>query len=227
MGILSGFRQGIALLRTLANRPEPGAVEDLSFVAEIPLAGSHTPLWRLNLQVSSEPHGDGEKLRVRAHLQTNFASALKPALRAPQTAQALPSPQRPNLAQRAGALAQRTASRALQLPLVSALAEPLLEHDLNTWVEVNASTASLDRGSRDLLPQGERLAALGIRPKARSDGSTPMVETWAGEAPGGFAQVSLIQMDKQHLPPALVQSLGDKPFQLAAAVVNTVERKST
>ena len=226
MGILSGFRQGLALLRTLAQRPQPGQIEDLSFAAEIPLAGSNTPLWRVNVQVSSEPHGDGEKLRVRAHIQTNFASALRPALQASHATAALPSPTRPNLAQRAGALVQRTAQRALQLPLVGALAEPLLEHDLNTWVEVNASTASLDKGSRDLLPQSEKLNALGIRPK-QGKGDAPMVETWAGEAPGGYAQVSMIQMDKQHLPPALAQSLGDKPFQLAATVVNTVERKIT
>lgn len=226
MGILSGFRQSLALLRTLSRKPEPGEVEDVSFSAEVPLAGTETPLWRINVQMSSEPHGDGERLRLRAHIQTNFASALRPALAAPKTQTALPSgaagPTR--LSHRAGALAQRTATRALQLPLVRALAQPLLEHDLNTWLEVNASTASLDQGSRALLPQSEKLAALGIRPTQKS-ADAPMMESWAGEAPGGYAQVSLLQMDKQHLPPQLSEALGDQPFQLAATMVNTVERK--
>lgn len=226
MGILSGLRQGLAVLRTLARPPQPGEVEEFSFGAEVPVGGADAPLWRIQVQLSSEPHGDGEKLRVRAHIQTNLASALRPALASPQTPRtALPGHGRSSLSQRAGALAQRGAARALRVPLVRTLAEPLLEHDLNTWIEINASTASLDQGSRELLPQGERLAALGIRPRATLRGDRPAVETWAGEAPGGFAQVSLLQMDKEHLPPQLAQALGDQPFQLAAAIVNTIERK--
>lgn len=226
MGILSGLRQGLAVLRTLARPPQPGEVEEFSFGAEVPVGGVEAPLWRIQVQLSSEPHGDGEKLRLRAHIQTNLASALRPALASPQTARAaLPGTGMASLGQRASALAQRGAARALRVPLVRTLAEPLLEHDLNTWIEINASTASLDQGSRELLPQGERLAALGIRPRATVRGDRPAVETWAGESPGGFAQVSLLQMDKEHLPPQLAQALGEQPFQLAAAIVNTIERK--
>lgn len=231
MGILSGLREGLLALQALRRRPADGEPEEFAFSAEVPVTGADAPLWRIEVKIASEPHGDGEKIRVRAHIQTNLASALRPALKAPQAGgehTALPSNSSGGmrLAQRAGALAQRTAARALQLPVLRDIAEPLLEHDLNTWIDVNASTAFLDKGSSELLPRSDKLDRLGIRPKAMKPGDKPTVETWAGEAPGGgFAQFSIVQMDKQHLPPQLADALGDKPFQLAAAIVNTAERK--
>ncbi|MGH8456933.1 MAG: hypothetical protein ACRETE_08105, partial [Stenotrophobium sp.] len=80
MGILNRFRNSLRTLGAAANPPATGEPEQLSFAAEIPGAEPGAPLWRLNLQLVSEPHGDGEKLRLRAHFQTNFASALRPAL---------------------------------------------------------------------------------------------------------------------------------------------------
>lgn len=222
MGILSRLRRNLESL-ALRRPSAPGEPGQFSFAAEIPGTDIKTPLWRVEVQMASGPHGDGEKMRLRAHIQTNLASALRPALEAPKTQDVLTSDSRPpSPAQRVGAMAQRAATRALSVPLVRALAQPLLQHDFNTWIEMQASTASLDKGSGALLPQSEKLAALGIRPQRR-DG--PMAETWAGEAPGGFAQVSLLQLDKQHLPPQLVGALGDKPFHFAAAIVNTVEEK--
>lgn len=218
------FQRLLAGLNTLQTALRPGqSAEDERFnlAVELPGSADGKPLWRLELQLHSEPHGDGEKLRLRAHIQTNLASGLKPALEA-QAPEAVDA-RALSVTGRASRRVQNAARRALALPLVQTLAEPLLRHDLNTWVEVNASTASLDQGSRDLLPQGERLAALGIVPLRRDD--KPVVQTWAGEAPGGYAQVSLLQVDKRHLPPALQQRLGEQPFQFAAAVVNTVEAK--
>jgi hypothetical protein len=188
----------------------------LNLAVELPGRGER-PLWRLELQVHSEPHGDGERVHLRAHVQTNFASALRPALGAAPVSgsRAL------SLSQRAAAGAEGVARRALQLPLLRALAEPLLQHDLNTWVEVQTSSASLDSG-RTLLPQADRLAELGIAPRSVSG---PLLESWAGESAEGFAQLTLAQIDKRHLPPELQKTLGGRPFQMAAAIVNTVERK--
>lgn len=227
MGILKRLRNRISTLTEAAALPD-GASEYFALDAAVPLGGAPEPLWRIRLQMVSEPQADGEKLRLRAHLQTNFASALRPALtaRADSARPALPqqgSGRALRLGERAGQLVQRTAHRALQRPVLRALVEPLLQMDLNTWVEIQASTASLDAGSRDLLPQSERLAALGIQPKPA--GAQPVAESWAGEAPDGFAQVSVLQMDRRHLPPRLLQLLGDRPFSLAAAVVNTAQRK--
>jgi hypothetical protein len=224
MSILKRLRERLANTRA-ALRPAAGVdPERMAFSAEIPGAAG-APLWKLNIQLVTEPHGNGEKLRLRAHVQTNLASALRPALSKPSQGErpAIGSDShRLTRSERAGQLAQRVANRALQLPLLRVLAEPLLHLDFNTWIELQASTASLDKGAQDLLPAQEQLARLGIRPKG---GDGPIAESWAGEAPGGFAQVSLLQMDKRHLPPQLAQMLGAKPFQLAAAIVNVVEEK--
>ncbi|TXH03088.1 MAG: hypothetical protein E6R07_13440 [Nevskiaceae bacterium] len=224
MGILNRIRKGLEALGAGAPRQDAQGPEELSFSAEVPIAGADAPLWRMNVQLVSEPHGDGERLRLRAHLQTNFA-ALRPALTAPAApARALPHGARGGavlrLTERTTALAQR----ALANPVVGFLAQPLLKHDFNTWIDLQASTASLDDGAHALVPQSDKLTALGIRPARSKDGG-PVAESWAGEAPGGFAQVSIVQMDKSHLPSRLASLLGDKPFQMAGTVINTVQEK--
>ncbi len=225
--MLRRIRRRISSLITSAPAPDAGGGDTHAFAAELPI-GQDQPLWRVQLQMVTEPHADGERLRLRAHLQTNLASALRPALQAGGGA-----PQRPaldrdgrsavTLAQRAGGLVQRAAARALEVPALRVLAEPLLQLDLNTWIEVQASTASLAEGSHQLLPQQDKLAALGIRPK-RAD-EQPVAESWAGEAADGFAQVSVLQIDKRHLPQRLRARLGELPFSLAAAIVNTAQQK--
>jgi hypothetical protein len=224
--MLRRIRRRIRRLTTAA-ADAPAAGDARTFAAELPI-GQAQPLWRVQMQLVTEPHADGERLRLRAHLQTNLASALRPALQSGRS-----YPQHPaldsagrnalTLTQRAGGLMQRAATRALAVPALRALAEPLLQLDLNTWIEVQASTASLADGSHQLLPQQDKLAALGIRPKRASD--QPMAESWAGEAPDGFAQVSVLQIDKRHLPERLRARLGDLPFSLAAAIVNTAQQK--
>lgn len=203
-----------------------GREERMAFAAEVPL-GPDTPLCRVQVQMITEPHADGERTRLRAHIQTNFASVLKPALtRAPTERPALPTSRATPasaLVQRASGLAQRAAQRALGLPGVRSLAAPLMDVDLNTWFEIQTSTASLAEGAHELLPQAERLAAHGIMPRKTED--QPMAESWAGQTPEGYAQVSVLQMDKRHLPERLRDLLGDGPFSLAATIVNTARQK--
>lgn len=215
-----------------AGLPALGAGEDrLAFSAEIP-AGVFGSILKLNVSVENETHGDGERVRVRAHVQTNFASVLRPMLAAP------PPPPKPRkrrgkqstssalapmgllgqMAQRA----QRGVRLAMNSPVVQRMAESVLKNDINTWIEVTASTASLDLGAHALIPQSEKLASLGIRP-ARHDG--PHVESWSGATPTGTAQVSTLQLDKKSLPENLRRKLGDQPFSLAAMIVNTIDEK--
>ncbi|SEQ91181.1 hypothetical protein SAMN04488038_112105 [Solimonas aquatica] len=223
----------MGILKSARRKPQPpqNDSETLSFAAEIPV-GENQPLWKIELQMHSEPQADGERVRLRAHLQTNLGSALRPALQAGKAQtprhEALPheeaKPARGlRLAQRTGAAVQELSRRALEVPLLRRLAEPLLQLDFNTWIEIQASTASLDAGASSLLPQSERLAALGIRPRAA--GEQPLTETWAGETPDGVAQLSVLQLDRRHLPAQLLKLLGDRPFGLAATVVNTVQKK--
>src|SRR5690349_10758435 len=61
--------------------------------------------------------------------------------------------------------------------LRSHLSVHLRERKLDSWVEVTASSAALDEGSRALVP--ERLGALGVQPT-----SGRPLQTWAG-ATGG------------------------------------------
>ncbi|MGH8457466.1 MAG: hypothetical protein ACRETE_10805, partial [Stenotrophobium sp.] len=152
--------------------------------------------------------------------QTNFASALRPALAGQHEKPAIGGGTAMTLAQRTGALAQRAFSN----PAVQRLAAPLLKHDFNTWIDVQASTASLDEGAGALLPQNEKLTAMGIVPSRKKTGG-PIGESWSGESPNGFAQVSIVQIDKSHLPRRMAALLRDRPFQMAAAIVNTIEEK--
>lgn len=221
MSILKRLRERLGATSADLRDPDDPGTDRIALSAEIP-GNDGAPLWKIDVQVLTEPHGDGDKMRIRAHVQTNFASALRPSIgKKHDDERAIGSGSRAlTRAERVGALAQRAAARALRTPVIRAFAEPLLRHDFNTWIEVQASTASLDKGARDLVPAQDQLARLGIRPKNEGP-----IETWAGEAPGGFAQVSLLQLDKQHLPPRLAKSLGGKPFSMAAAIVNVVEEK--
>ncbi|MEW6169208.1 MAG: hypothetical protein AB1651_16170 [Pseudomonadota bacterium] len=224
--MLKRIRRRISRIAAARPRNSAAGEERLSFAAEIPV-GQDLPLWRVQLQMLSEPQADGEHMRLRAHIQTNFASALRPALDAARTNErhALHDGRSTalKLRERAGQLIQSAAQRALRVPGVRALADPLLQLDLNTWIEIQTSTASLAQGSHALLPQAEKLAALGIVPRRAAD--EPVAESWAGEAPDGFAQVSVVQIDKRHLPERLRRSLGERPFSLAAAIVNTAQQK--
>lgn len=228
MGILNRIRKGLEAVGITTPDSTVPDREELSFAAEVPVIGADAPLWKVNVHLVTEPHGDGERLRLRAHVQTNFA-ALRPALAAPSKnkndAKALghgSSHKGLSLSQRTTALAQR----ALENPVVNFLAQPLLKHDFNTWIDVQASTASLDAGAHALVPQSDKLSAMGIRPARSRDGG-PVAESWSGQSPSGtgLAQVSIVQIEKKHLPARLARMLGDKPFQMAGAVINTVEEK--
>lgn len=227
MGILNRIRKGLEAIGVTAPESQVPEREELSFAAEVPVEGSSAPLWRVNVHLVTEPHGDGERVRLRAHVQTNFAS-LRPALTAHTSKSETKaigygsSGKGLSLSQRTTALAQR----ALENPMVNFLAQPLLKHDFNTWIDVQASTASLDGGAHALVPQSDKLTAMGIRPARSKDGG-PVAESWSGQSPNGagFAQVSIIQMDKKHLPAQLAKMLGNKPFQMAGAVINTIEEK--
>lgn len=231
MSMLKRWRQ-----RWLPRPPAGDALNpDLgSFSASIP-AGRHGALCQLDLQWVREPQQDGERLRLRAHIQTNLASVLRPALRSieqtPAGASGGPAALRSDShsrkpARRAVQQAAQLSSRGLQklmaIPLAQRLAEPLLRHDFNTWVDIQASTEPLDQGAHSLVPAREQLAALGIQARK---GKGAIAESWSGHTPAGHAQLSLVQINKSDLPPELASKLGDQPFQLAAAFVNTMDRK--
>ena len=197
--------------------------ESFSLSAELPGLTADAPLLRLKLEMLSEELGEGGRFRLRAHVQANVASALTP-LPAPRKAQdAIGGP---NTVSLPAASVGRLLRMGLKVPAIRRAATPFIRHDVNTWIDIRASTADLVDGARALLPESAQLQALGIDTTMPADG--PMAQTWAGATGGltpGFAQVSLIQVDKRHLPKALSALLGNQPFQFVAAVVNVAEEK--
>lgn len=201
MGILSRVRErGEAFI---ARRLQAEAV---AFAAAIP--GSSGPLCELKIEAEAEPEAEGERVRLRAHFRLS--------LRSTPAAPAHDRVRKTALPARVG----RWIERRLESRLLQLLAAPVLDRDLNTWVEVRASSAALDEGSRALVP--DRLSVLGIEPQPGKP-----FQTWAGGLRGprpGYAMLSLMQLDKERLPPPLQQALGEKPFQLTATLVSVVEQ---
>ncbi|GAC1621380.1 MAG: hypothetical protein NVS9B10_04140 [Nevskia sp.] len=199
-----------------------------SLSAEIPGFTPEQPLWRIKVEMLSEEQGDGGRMRLRAHLQSHLASALAKELPSSSKREALGGPDGGQLPVARVAQSLRL---GLKVPALRRLAAPLLRHDLNSWIELRASTADLVDGARALLPESEQLKALGIdtAAAAKSDDDGPVMQTWAGATGGrypGFAQVSLLHIDKRHLPKSLSALLGGRPFQLVAAVINVAEEKA-
>lgn len=199
MGILSRVRErGEAFI---ARRLQGEAV---ALEASIP--GSAGTLCELRVEAEAEPQAEGERLRLRAHFRLSLRRPVAP---------------RAMLAGRAALPARigRWIERRLDSPVARLLAAPVLDRDFNTWVEVRASSAALDEGSRALVP--DKLNALGIEPSRDKP-----LQTWAGALGGnrpGFAMLTLLQLDKERMPAPLRQALGAKPFQLTATLVNVVE----
>lgn len=226
MGMLKRWRERIDRRAAAALADDDTTLpERFGFSAAIP-AGSFGSLCKLDLQLLREPQQDGERMHLRAHIQTNFASVLRPALMQAAGADvpvAEPSVSRAiEPASRAARIANAGLQRVLATRLVQRVAAPLLTHDFNTWMEIQASTEPLDDGAHSLVPQQEKLAAMGIKP---SRAAGPQAENWATQTANGYAQLSLLQIDKSQLPAELAKRFGKQPFQLAAAIVNTVERK--
>jgi hypothetical protein len=234
----------MAKKRTRRNKPvtldaaqhEP---QRLRFSAAIPGGGEAGPLWKIAVEALTEPAvGGGERTRLRAHIQTNLASVLKPALaqlargaetRAQQALGHLPEGAvqlgRQALAP-VGQQARQWLARGVQAsaPLLARLSKPFTGHDLNTWLEIDFSTAPLVAGAQALLPQASKLGSLGITPQTGPN--APPVQAWQGQIGNEVAQVSLLRMDDRQLPEALRSQLKGQPFQLAAALVNVATRKA-
>jgi hypothetical protein len=178
--------------------------EAMAFSAEIP--GRSAPLWQMKVELQSEPQADGERLRLRVRTRLSLRRA----------ALARPAHDRPNtLPAKVG----RWLERRLESRLVQTMAAPLLNRDITTWMELQASSAALDEGSRALLPP--RLRDLGIVPDAQRP-----VQTWAGALEGprpGMAALTVARFDQSDLPPPLKRALGEKPFHFAAAIASVIE----
>ncbi|WP_029888592.1 hypothetical protein [Polycyclovorans algicola] len=190
-----------------------------------------TPLFKLELHSEVTPEADGEHLHLRTRMQTNFASVLRPMLAAAEAGRPALT-HRPGmeggrglrLAHRVSAGVQTVAQRALQVPLLRNVAESAMAHDVNTYIDLEATTSSLIDGSRALAHHAAQPALRRLGIVADESPDAPPLQTWAGEVGDGFAQVSLLRLDERHFSAALKQALGGRPLKIAATLVNTVER---
>lgn len=199
---------------------------------EVPGLGER-PAARISIEVRRERHLDGERVRVSAHLQANLSSVVRPALEAARQAPLLPRRPRGTGGGAARAIgrsteqgvatagpAQRLLQRAARQGWVQRSIEPLLDVDYNSWMHVDASTASLDRGADALLPD---VAALGVSPAELRAGSN--IEVWSQGDALNQAELSIVRLDKHDLPGVLRQALGEEPFQLVATVASTRDHR--
>lgn len=172
-----------------------------------PFAGA--PLCTLALSVTASERVEGEHVRLRAHLRSDLRlpRANAPALAAPDAGNPL--------VRRGSRGARKLLRRGLESRPVQALA-PLLERRINSWIDIQASTAPYDRGARALLP--ETLASLGISPDLPVNDGMPRIEIWQGPLDagrGGVAQIALLEMEEP--------GAGSEPLQISALIATTVE----
>ena len=182
---------------------------ELQLQGSLPGLGDQ-PFVHVDIKLVTDDTGHGETVRLQAHIETRF-EALTQALPSPLKAKTLPG------MRKAGALVRK----GLAAPLVQRAVAPFRDVKLNSWIDMQASTAPRDQGPGELLPQ-QQLARLGVTPVAGG----PPVQTWLSETGGvtpGLAQITTILLDKTQMPQRLKRMLGDRPFQLAATVVNVVE----
>ena len=195
-------------------------VRRFTLTAELPALG-RKPLWRLRVEMTAEPQGSGERVHMRAHMEANFADAL--ALAAARPVASEPGTRAGRMRRRTAESVVRIVQKVVDRPVVQRVGRALLLHNFNSWIDVRASTADLAFGARALIPETERLKGLGIEPQF---GDGPLAQTWAGgDAAAGaeFAQVSLLQFEKRHLPAQFAALFGGNPFHFAGALVNVIE----
>lgn len=179
------------------------------------------PVLRLSVDFARQRQGDGERVRLHAHLHACLGGLSAEAAR-----------RNSGQPDRGGAVAGRAVRRfgagslrrALAGRLGQRLSSLLLSHDVESWMEIETSSASLERGAAALLPVGDALRKIGSKlvPVVES----PTLQVWAAppQADGRAAQFALLRVDRAQLPVRLARLLGPGAFQLAAALGTVVER---
>ncbi len=168
--------------------------------------------------LTSTPHGQGDTLRLRAHIDG--------CIRIPSGVDAAAlshsADKRRSLIARGQSMAAG-AVRGVVDRLPAERLAPLTGRRWRSWIDVQVSTSPLDRGADALVP--ERLRALygnGLPRVARGE---PRIGLWSGPAGGpvgGKASLALLQLDENDLPRVRGRGPG-QGFNLNASVAQVVE----
>ncbi len=210
-------------LSRLAGRGEalsPGTSQPSNAVVGLHLPNPYggRPWLSATVALTSTPHGQGDTLRLRAHLDG--------CVRIPRGIGAAVLPEGANKPRTLIARGQSVAAGAVRGVVDRLPAErlaPLTGRRWRSWIDVQVSTSPLDRGADALVP--ERLRALcgaGLPRVARGE---PRIGLWsgpAGGAAGGKASLVLLQLDEDDLPKAGRRGDG-QGFNLNASVAQVVE----
>lgn len=172
--------------------------------------------------LSTVPHGQGETLRLRAHIDgcLRLPGAVNLHQRLGQNE---PGPR--SLTNRSRGVAASLVRRAVERVPAERL-ESLSSRRWRSWLDVQLSTSPLDGGAEALMPERLRGVYGNSLPRARA--GEPRIGVWSGPAggvAGGVAELVLLQLDERDFGVRVRN--GTRPgFNLNASIAQLVEPAS-
>lgn len=207
--------RGAALPNTTNTDPKNAAFE---FHLPNPFGGE--PLYRAQIALSTTRGAHGDTLRLQAHIN----GCITPPTQTGEyrARAALPMPTGDTGLARRGRQAAGGVVRFGLSRLPTRAITPLLHQRLQTWIDIQVSSAPLAAGAGAFIP--EKLRGL-MRDLPRPAAGAPRIAGWMGEIDGphpGVAQFACLQMDQTDLPP----ELRGEPFNLSATIASTLVDES-
>lgn len=222
--MFTALRHRLNRLSARAGRLPPGASlpKDAVVGLHLPNPYGGRPWLSATFALSSTPHGQGDTVRLRAHID-GCMRVPRAAGDAPVLAHATTG-RRSLMARGQGAAASAVRGVVDRLP-AERLA-PLTSRRWRSWIDVQVSTSPLDEGADALVPERlRRLWGGGLPRVARGE---PRIGLWSGPSGGplgGKASLVLLQLDENDMPRVGVR--GDREgFNLNASVAQVVEPDS-
>jgi len=196
--MFNAIRQRVRRLAGSGDLVKPSArPRDSRVQLQLPNPYGGRPWLTATVALSSVPHGHGETLRLRAHLD---GCMQLPGVGGPSRT-ALPASR--GLRRSLVAYGRSTAAslvRGVVERLPAERLQPLTARRWRSWVDVQLSTSPLDAGADALMPEPLRRMYDGGLPRAGA--GEPRIGVWSGPAggpAGGVAQLALLQLDERDL----------------------------
>lgn len=219
--MFNAFKQRISRLSGRVGLPSAALPSNSVIDVHLPNPYGGRPWLSATFALSSTPHGQGDTVRLRAHIDG--------CMRVPRVRRA-PALTHTGSGERSLiARGQRAAAGAVRGVLDRLPAErlaPLSERRWRSWIDVQVSTSPLDAGADALVP--ERLRRLWGAGLPRAASGEPRIGLWSGPSGGprgGRASLVWLQLDEEDMPG--VGARADRTgFNLNASVAQVVEPDS-
>lgn len=184
-------------VRRLAGRDESMArAHDATIQLRVPSPYGGRPWLTATVALSTTPHGHGETVRVRAHM--DGALRLPPSGTTRErlafeenSGRGLVRHGRDMAAAFARGVVERVPGRQLEL---------IASRRWRSWIDIQMSTSPLDGGADALMPERLRGIYGGGLPRAGT--GEPRIGVWSGPAggpAGGIAQLAMLQLDERDI----------------------------